>query len=161
LHAGAAQNAQYHHNTAVGVNNPLNWTNEAASAATPGVGNTITNTNWINSLCMPPVGEPDLSVQKTGPATAIAGTLITYTINLNNSGQETATAVILTDTLPTDVSYIADDSGFALDQPDTRTLVWQVGDVPTDTAVSFQLTAHISSAVIGPITNFITATSLR
>ncbi|MCB8944690.1 MAG: lamin tail domain-containing protein [Ardenticatenaceae bacterium] len=159
LHPAANQNAQYGQDTAVGVSSPLNWTNEAATAATPGVGNTITNSNWIASLCVPPVGEADLWAQKEGPATAVADSTITYTINLNNIGQATATNVVLTDTLPGGVSYLGDDSGFTLIQPDMRTLVWQVGEMVTNTAVSFQVTAQISTAVVGPITNYITATT--
>ena len=93
------KNAQYEGNTAVGVSNPTHWDNAAASSATPGLGNTLTNTNWIASLCVPPIGEPDLSVQKSGPATAVASSTITYSLSLNNIGQVTATDVTLTDNL--------------------------------------------------------------
>ena len=159
LHPGSNENAQYWQDTAVGVSNPNYWSNEAASAATPGLGNTLINTNWIASLCVPPIGETDLTVQKSGPATAVASSTITYTINLQNIGQATATDVFLTDTLPLGLSYLTDNSSLPLNRPDARTLVWQVGEMMTDTAVSFQITAHISTAVIGSITNFITATT--
>ncbi len=159
LHPGSNQNAQYEGDTAVGVSNPAHWDNAAASSATPSQGNSLTNTNWIASLCVPPIGEPDLSVQKSGPATAVASSTITYSLSLNNIGQVTATGVILTDTLPPGLSYLSDNSGLPLNQPDVRTLVWQVGELVTNTAVSFQVTAYISPAIIGPITNYITATT--
>ncbi|UOQ90603.1 hypothetical protein MUN74_06745 [Agromyces endophyticus] len=49
----------------------------------------------------------DLSVDKTGPATATAGTDITYTIAIQNHGPSTATGVVVTDDLSAGVQILA------------------------------------------------------
>ncbi len=49
--------------------------------------------------------EADLSVDKTGPATIIAGTSITYVVQVTNNGPSDAQNVQLTDALPTGASY--------------------------------------------------------
>ena len=85
--------------------------------------------------------------------TAVAGESIVYQINLSNQGNLAATAVVLTDTLPISLTYVSDDSGYALDQPGLNQLVWSVGTVPTGTPISFNLTATIGTAVNGSITN--------
>ncbi|MFZ0545416.1 MAG: lamin tail domain-containing protein [Candidatus Promineifilaceae bacterium] len=95
----------------------------------------------------------DLVLHKTGPAQATAGSNIQYTLTFTNTGSQTATGVVLTDTLPSSLTYITDNSGFPFNQPTPGTLVWQVGSVPTATLQSFQLTAVIGSSVIGLVTN--------
>jgi uncharacterized repeat protein (TIGR01451 family) len=96
---------------------------------------------------------PDLALQKTGPAQATAGTNIQYTLSFSNTGDAGATAVILTDTLPSGLSYVGDNSGLPFNQPVPGTLVWQVGSVPAGTVQSFQLTAAIGNNVSGQVTN--------
>ena len=49
------------------------------------------------SVTTPVVSSADLSVSKTGPVTAVAGTNVTYTITVLNAGPMSATAVSLTD----------------------------------------------------------------
>ena len=49
--------------------------------------------------------EADLSVAKTGPATVVAGTSITYLVSVANAGPSDAQNVQLTDALPTGASY--------------------------------------------------------
>ncbi len=51
-------------------------------------------------------GSPALSIGKTGPATAITGDLITYTLTITNSGLVTATNLIITDSLPSGATYV-------------------------------------------------------
>lgn len=49
----------------------------------------------------------DLSVDKTGPPTAIAGTDITYTLSIANDGPSTASGVTVTDVLSTGVQILS------------------------------------------------------
>jgi uncharacterized repeat protein (TIGR01451 family) len=46
------------------------------------------------------VTRPDLAVVKTGPASVVAGTAITWTITVTNNGNATANSVVVTDDLP-------------------------------------------------------------
>lgn len=108
------------------------------------------NSSW------PRANEVDLVVRKEGPETAVPGTIITYTLHLANMGSLTATAVQLTDTLPTSLTYIADDSGL----PHAQTppyLVWQIGDLGSSHTLTFTLTAHLALSTTGVLTNALVA----
>jgi uncharacterized repeat protein (TIGR01451 family) len=52
-------------------------------------------------------GSADLSVTKTGPATAAAGTTIAYTIGITNLGPDDAPTVQLDDTLPAGTTFVS------------------------------------------------------
>jgi uncharacterized repeat protein (TIGR01451 family) len=54
---------------------------------------------------------PDLTIAKNGPLSAAAGGPLTYTLTVNNVGTATATAVKVTDTLPTDFTFSQADIG--------------------------------------------------
>src|SRR5262249_40593390 len=49
----------------------------------------------------------DLSITKTGPATAVAGSSIAYTLAVSNAGPAAAASVSVTDTLPAGVTYVS------------------------------------------------------
>jgi uncharacterized repeat protein (TIGR01451 family) len=53
------------------------------------------------------VASADLGVVKTGPATGIAGDLITYTITVSNTGPSSAQNASFTDTLPAGVTLVS------------------------------------------------------
>ncbi len=67
---------------------------------------------------------PDLSVVKTDGVDVVApGTALTYTLTVRNTGNQTATGVILTDTLPAGVTFVsASDAGTFDDS--TRVVTW-------------------------------------
>jgi uncharacterized repeat protein (TIGR01451 family) len=100
---------------------------------------------------------PDMTILKTGPESISYGQNITYTIAWGNQGEAAAPGARLTDTLPTWVSYVADDSGFTLTEPQPGTLVWQItpDPVPTDTGGTFILTGWVSMDpyMVGPLVN--------
>lgn len=54
----------------------------------------------------------------------------------------TATAVLITDTLPTGLSYDSQDSGLTFFDNDPI-LTWQVGDLGQNQQVSFSLVAQV------------------
>ncbi|MCB0193387.1 MAG: DUF11 domain-containing protein [Anaerolineae bacterium] len=82
---------------------------------------TITNSNYqvtadggisvdgeqaVVTLVSPP-GQPNLSITKSGPATAEANEEISYTITVFNGGDVSATSLVINDTLPTGASYVS------------------------------------------------------
>ncbi|WP_281330023.1 DUF11 domain-containing protein [Polyangium sp. 6x1] len=52
-------------------------------------------------------GLADLSIDKTGPASVVAGTHLTYVITVANDGPSTALGVSVSDTLPEGVSFVS------------------------------------------------------
>ena len=53
------------------------------------------------------VSEVDVSVVKSGPATALAGSNVSYTLTVANSGPDPALDVILTDALPPNTTFVS------------------------------------------------------
>ncbi|CAG0953951.1 partial Large cysteine-rich periplasmic protein OmcB, serovar C, partial [Gammaproteobacteria bacterium] len=80
--------------------------------------------------------EADLGISKDGPTTALAGENITYTLSLSNTGTYTATGTIITDTLPTEVTFITYTTALPFNTftQTGQDLIWDLGDVPTTTA---------------------------
>jgi uncharacterized repeat protein (TIGR01451 family) len=101
----------------------------------------------------------DLILTKTGPTTAPPGDVITYTIRLSNAGSITATAVQLTDSLPTAVDLITQMSSLPFIQRG-HLLSWDVGDLPTGTVpLLITVTGRITTTASGFIANAVTATT--
>ena len=83
------------------------------------VGAIITNTANVTSTTADPnpannasvvtstITSPDLALTKTGPATAVAGTTITYNISVNNLGGASATSLSLTDAIPAGTTFVS------------------------------------------------------
>lgn len=135
------------------------WQNQTAAEATPGEGNSPTNSEWVNGLCQS-AATADLAVSKSGPIIASAGDTIIYDITVQNLGAEPATAVFLTDTLPIGLHYLADNSGFPRQNPAPQTLVWELGTLAQDDPpITFQLTATIGLTVQDTVVNEMTAMS--
>jgi len=82
-------------------------------------------------------GVPNLTINKSGPATATAGDLITYTLVITNSGNRDATGLLITDTLPSGASYV---SGGSLNG---NVVSWAVAslEASNSTMVQFAVTA--------------------
>jgi len=92
----------------------------------------------------------DAAVTKSGPAMASPGSNMIYAIGYENSGSFEATAVIISDTLPTGVSYVTDDSGLsclACTVGATGTLTWYVGSVAPAQGGAFDLTALADAGI--------------
>ncbi len=116
------------------------------SSPTPGNGN------------VPQTDTADLVVTKIGPVAITPGSLITYHIALSNTGSTTATTVRVTDTLPAAVNFVTQTTVFTFDHSG-RNLVWQLGDVPTDTLHLIIVTGRVTGTGSGTLTNLVTATT--
>jgi uncharacterized repeat protein (TIGR01451 family) len=83
----------------------------------------------------------DLSVSKTGPATAKVGQTITYTIEVTNNGPQTATGVAVTDTLPKNAGFGSASStqGSCAPKPHTQAVVCNVGSMNRGATVTVTL----------------------
>jgi uncharacterized repeat protein (TIGR01451 family) len=57
------------------------------------------------------VEAPELVVNKQGPRTAEAGEMITYTLTVSNAGAIAANDLVITDTLPANVTFISGSQG--------------------------------------------------
>jgi uncharacterized repeat protein (TIGR01451 family) len=101
----------------------------------------------------------DLGISKNAPAQAVPNSTLVYGISVQNDGGLTATAVILTDTLPENIVYVSDDSGYIPGRPDSRTLVWQVGQLAPGGALQFSITTSVGAAASGSLVNVITVTT--
>ena len=82
----------------------------------------------------------DLAVSKQATAAPVRpGATVTYTLAITNTGDVTATATIITDTLPTDIALTgvttSTTGGFTLTQlSGPPKLAWTAGDVPSERA---------------------------
>ncbi len=81
----------------------------------------------------------DVSITKTGVASP---GFVDYTITVTNNGGTTANGVVVTDTLPAEVSFISDDCGGANTPPWT----WNIGSL----GAAGSATCHIHTAVVTP-----------
>ncbi len=90
---------------------------------------------------------PNLYVTKSDGATQVlAGDTIVYTINYGNSGQATATGVVVTDELPDNVTYVSATP--APTSSSGRTYAWNVADLPVGGTGSIQVTVTANTDLL-------------
>ncbi len=70
------------------------------------------------------VARADVSVVKEGPSTAVAGSRAAWTMLVRNAGPSTATGVVLSDSLPADVTFVS-----AASTPDGTTCTARGGEI--------------------------------
>ena len=129
------------------------------------VDDVVTNTVWIDDeasvisrtavttiIDAPPAAPADLSgsSKTVDNAETAVGSELGYTITLSNSGGLTATNTLVTDTLPTELSYITNtltvnpDTGTA--QFNAGQITWQ-GDVPPTSTITIQFQAQLTNTL--------------
>ncbi|HXV98429.1 MAG TPA: right-handed parallel beta-helix repeat-containing protein, partial [Anaerolineae bacterium] len=97
-----------------------------------------------------------VGLTKTASAPAVvAGTRLTYTLAVSNAGATTASGVVLTDTLPADVTYATANPT----PTGTNPLTWTVGTVTPGQNLTFTIVVTVNANATGNLTN--TATLLR
>jgi uncharacterized repeat protein (TIGR01451 family) len=93
----------------------------------------------------------DLPLTRVDSADPVAsGTVITYTLTVDNAGPDGAENVVVTDTLPTEMTLVA-TSGCSEDPLGLPTCT--LGQVPAGSSASFTITAQLAEDASGDITN--------
>lgn len=92
---------------------------------------------------------PELSVEKmveTATAPAQPGDVVTYTVTLSNAGVGVANGVVMTDNLPSALTFGEWlDQGSAMPSMPTETITWGPWDVAAGQEYSFRFTAVITT----------------
>lgn len=93
--------------------------------------------------------ETDLALTKSGPLTATAGGMITYTLVVTNYGPSTARGVDAKDILPPGLTFLGGSSTSGA----CTSSICQIGDMAPGEVVTMVITASVGSDVTGVITN--------
>jgi uncharacterized repeat protein (TIGR01451 family) len=101
----------------------------------------------------------DIAVTKSGPATAAAGSDISYLISISNAGPSDAQSVSLTDTIPAATSFVSinQNTGPAFNCSGTTTVTCTIATLAANASATFTLTVHVNSG--GSIANTATGSS--
>jgi uncharacterized repeat protein (TIGR01451 family) len=111
----------------------------------------------------------DISVVKTAPAAATAGTTMTYNITVTNNGTGDSTTVTMSDTLPPNTTFVSETQPtgptFTCSNPSvggTGTVSCSIAVLTNGTTATFAITVLISPAApIGPSSNTATVASIH
>ncbi len=120
--------------------------------------NTIENSFTIQySPPMVVVASADLSITKTDSADPVnAGDSLTYTVTVDNAGPDTATNVVVTDTLPAGVTLVS-TSGCTEDPNGVP--MCSLGDIAAGGSASYTIMVSVDAATVGTITNMASVAS--
>jgi uncharacterized repeat protein (TIGR01451 family) len=129
------------------------FTNVATGTGTPPRGPSVTDTGDTTVRA----ARADVGVTKTvGSATVKPNGTVSYSIKATNTGPDTATGVIVVDTLPAGFTYVS-SSPVATYNAATRTLTWTVGTLTAGQSVTFTVTGSFPN--LGSYRNCASATS--
>ncbi|WP_405283420.1 hypothetical protein V3331_16295 [Gaopeijia maritima] len=92
----------------------------------------------------------DLSMSKTGPATAVAGTTAVYELVARNEGPSTATAVVVTDTVPAGTTVVSATGGGAVSSGLVR---WTIPSLAPGDSLVYGVTLRVDAARTAAFTN--------
>jgi uncharacterized repeat protein (TIGR01451 family) len=146
--------------TAALVNSAVVSTTDSTSVETPTTNNAASVTTTVTS-------QNDVAVTKIGPTTSPAGSQLTYTMNVTNTGPSTATSVSVVDTLPTGLTFVSGTSligstvaGTVAAGSNNTANVTIPTLAPGETAVvTIRATVPVTST--GSITNSVTVTAVN
>jgi len=113
---------------------------------------------WTTHICLP---EPKLKIRKwQNRSDVTAGQRMDYFIRYSNDGKGKAMDGIITDYLPSGVSYVSDDSGLSREVIGNK-VIWSVGTISPNTSKDFKLTVSVDKYVQASttLTNVIEITS--
>lgn len=120
--------------------------------------NSANNTSQVSTTV---IGVTDLAVSKSGPGSVTAGSDLTYTIAVTNSGASAATGAALSDTLPANVTFVseAQNTGPAAScstpavgsSGGTITCTW--ASLPAGASATFTVIVHVPGNATGSVTN--------
>jgi len=111
---------------------------------------------WIS---LGPAETADLVLNKSGPTQVSAASVITYVLSLENTGQLSATSVLVTDVLPAVVAFQAQTSPYSFSQPGPGTLRWDAGTLLPGALVTWTVTGWVADGSENWLTNVVSAAS--
>ncbi|WP_344789461.1 hypothetical protein, partial [Postechiella marina] len=98
-----------------------------------------------------------VTVKSVSPTTASIGDNVVFTITVSNIGASVDKNVTLSDVLPSDVTFVSDNSSGAYNPVSG---LWTIGDIASSGSASIEITATINSqAAGGTVTNTTSAAS--
>ena len=139
--------------TASGCNASAKWTlltgNAIKSSPAIGADGTVYVGSTDNKLYAVGVPAPALSLAATvTPSYVVAGSTVTYTLTVVNNGSKPATNVTLTDTLPSQISYLPGSAGNnGAFNTATKTLTWILGTVNAGVRIRVTFQATVNTTV--------------
>jgi uncharacterized repeat protein (TIGR01451 family) len=133
------------------VNTDAGFTNTAAvSAADQPDPNPANNSS---SVVVNPVASADIAVVKTGPAAAVAGQPVVYTLAVTNNGPSDAASVSLDDPTPAGLMFVSASAPCAGGFP------CMLGTLANGATTTITVTFAVPSGATGPIANTATVGS--
>ena len=128
--------------------------NVASTASDTSDPNPIDDTSSVSTEIVTGASSADLAVSKTGPATAIAGSAVTYAIGVVNNGPDAAANVVLSDPTPAGLTFVGADTACASGFP------CALGTLTNGTLVTINATFSVAISAGGStVTNTATASS--
>ena len=137
---------------AAGASGSVSWTAEVDAPLPDGT--VISNSADLSSDEVPTVSTtidatvrsaPVLTISKQGSTdTATPGDLISWTVEVSNTGNANASAVTVSDLLPADTTFDSASNGGRFD-PNTGTVSWNLGILQAGASEEFTLTARVNS----------------
>ncbi|MEM7207536.1 MAG: chitobiase/beta-hexosaminidase C-terminal domain-containing protein [Pseudomonadota bacterium] len=113
-----------------------------------GNSNTVTHNYTVVSASTP---EADLSINKVDSVDPVLpGNTLVYTITVNNAGPDLAENVVVTDTLPAGVTFVA--SSNCINDP-TGVPTCELGDITSGGSASYTIEVTVDASTSGVITN--------
>ncbi len=113
----------------------------------------ITIVNGINVKDVPLTRIAELEISKAGPATAVSGQQVTYTVRITNTGPSTATNVLLRDPAPAGLTFASASA------PCVAGLPCDIGTLNAGDTKLVTITFNIGAGVTGTITNVASVTA--
>ena len=121
--------------------------NNSATTSTPKAGGTQPPPSPPPSPAAP---SADVSVTKSGPATANVDDTVEFTLVAHNAGPDTATNVVVKDTLPAEVAFVSASSGCS---NAGQTITCTVASLSRSADASFTIRARVVGGAGASVTN--------
>src|SRR5258706_392956 len=125
--------------------------------------NSANNTAQVSTTV---IGVTDLAVSKSGPGSVNAGSNLTYTIAVTNSGASAATSAALSDAIPANVTFVSEgqNSGPAASCSNpsvggTGTITCTWASLAGGANATFTVVVHVPGNATGSVTNTATVSS--
>ena len=135
------------------ITNTATATDDGANGVDPTPGdNTGTDTDTL-------IAAPDLVLVKDdGIVSVVAGQTVNYTLTFHNDGNQAATGVTLTDTLPANTTFVSASNGGLLSG---NVVTWSIGSMPVGSIITRTVSVQVNDplpAGVTSITNSATVT---